>query len=297
LLSSTLKTENHPSSIAQLPLATEARMTTNATHSASFNENLSGAPSFLRKLRLSHGPIQQLAKFLLDADNEMRATGIALELADISLIREIHSANADSWISYAPTLDARYADLTDRNSYCFIGRDPAGRAVTVQAGRIYDTGARSLADIAADQSLYYSDNRQPSHNEPRCTLTSPSAVSITGTLVYSGALWVHPDYRGNGLAGLLPRLSRAYALGVYGTNTTFAFVSDAIRPSALFKHYGYNNIEPAYRIIQAGETFYEGSLMWMETSELARDLARYTSQNAKVGPSKTGGRQNQRAAI
>jgi hypothetical protein len=108
---------------------------------------------------------------------------------------------------------------------------------------------------------------------------------------------VHPDYRGNALAGLLPRLSRAYALGVFGTNTTFAFVSDAIRRSALFKHYGYKNVEPAYRIVQAGETFYEGSLLWMDTNELAGDLARYTSQNAKVGTSKTGGRQNQRAAI
>jgi hypothetical protein len=272
-------------------------MTTNTKHDTSFNENRFGVPSFLRKLRLNHGPIQQLAKFLLDADNELRATGIALELTDISLVREIHSANADSWISYAPTLDARYADLTNRNSYCFVGRDSAGRAVTVQAGRIYDTGARSLADIAADQSLYYSDNRQPSHNEPRCTLTSPSAASITGMLVYSGALWVHPDFRGRGLAGLLPRLSRAYALGVFGTITTFAFVSDAIRPSALFKHYGYKNVEPAYRISQAGETVYEGSLMWMDANELASDLARYTSQNAKVGASEAGGRQNQQAAI
>jgi hypothetical protein len=146
-------------------------MITNARHSTSFNENRAGAPSFLRKLHLRHGAIQQLAKFLLDADNEMRATGIVLELSGIRLIREIHSANADSWISYAPTLDARYADLTDRNSYCFIGRNSAGRAVTVQAGRIYDIGTRSLAEIAADQSLYYCDSRQPSYSEPRCTLT------------------------------------------------------------------------------------------------------------------------------
>jgi hypothetical protein len=179
----------------------------------------------------------------------MHAAGIALGLADISLIREIHSANADSWMSYALTLDARYAELTDRNSYCFIGGDPAGRAVAVQAGRIYDAGARSLADIAAEQSLYYSDNRQSSHNEPRCTLTSRAAATITGTLAYSGALWVHPDYRGNALAGPLPRLSRAYALGVFGTNATFAFVSDTIRPSALSKHYGYTKVEPASRII------------------------------------------------
>lgn len=235
--------------------------------------------SFLEGMRLDYGPVQQLARFLLSADRRARSCGIALSFAPISTIVAVNEANQASWGTFAPMLDARNADLSDDNSYCLVGRSASGAVIATQAGRIYDAGQRTLKDLADDQSLYFGDGCCPNAEQPRCQLDAPSARTIGGRLVYSGALWVHPDFRGRNLAALLPRISRAYALGKWGTTFTFAFVSRQILESPLFRAYGYKNVEPGYSIWLRDQMFYEGSLMWMSSEELVRDMTEFSSSN------------------
>ena len=234
--------------------------------------------SFLDGLRLDHGPIVEIGKFLLAADAAVQAVGITLSFAPISEIVAVQAANISSWYAFAPNLDARNATLNDTNSYCLLGRDATGRVVAAQAGRIYALGARSLHDIASDQSFYYDAPRDPALHEPRAVLTAPSAAALTGTLVYSGALWVAPEYRGHKLAALLVRISRAYALGRYNTDTTFCFINDEIANSPLFAMYGYKRQEPRYTIWMDGKIWYQASLLWMMRDELVADMAAFRSR-------------------
>ena len=88
---------------------------------------------------------------------------------------------------------------------------------------------------------------------------------------------MHPDARGLGLASFLPRMSRVYALGHFDTDVTFAFVSDQISKTPLFKSYGYHKLEPSYSIFYDGRKTYQGSLMWMDREELVADMQDFVS--------------------
>ena len=234
--------------------------------------------SFLDGLRLDHGPIADIGKFLLATDAAVQSIGITLSFAPISELVALQAANEASWYAFQPTLNARYATLDDSNSYCLLGRDRSGRVVAAQAGRIYPLGPdKSLQSITDDQTIFYDTPRHPALDEPRAVLTAPSAKLITGTLVYSGALWVAPDYRGHKLAAILPRISRAYALGRYNTDITFCFVSDQIADSPLFSMYGYRRREPRYTIWMDGKPWYQASLLWMDRDELVADMAAFRS--------------------
>jgi hypothetical protein len=238
-------------------------------------QNASGqeseAPSFLQDLRLNHGPVQLIGRFLLRADSYLRDRGILLSFDRIATIAALNERQFSTWGRFAPQLDARIAPLTDSDSYCLVGRSADGAIVATQAGRIYDVGNRSLYDIAADRSLYYG-SQPPPHDGITCTLTAPSARDITGCFVYSGGLWVRPEFRGHKLAALLPRISRAYAHGRWNTRFTFAFIGAKMANSPLLGMYGYNHVEPSYTFFEDGQPVYTGSLMWMDAAGLAADL-------------------------
>jgi hypothetical protein len=228
--------------------------------------------SFLDGLRLDHGPIADIGRFLLAAEAMVRSHGITLSFARTSELRELQENNAKSWPLLAPWMNAKFAALDDDNSYCLLGRNAAGQLVASQGGRIYRLGDRSLKTIVDDHSLIYGRPTLPQGNDPYVTLTAPIAAHLTGTIVYSGALWVAPEHRGNRLAALLPRISRAYALGKFGTETTFCVVSDQIAESPLFAMYGYTLREPGFSLWEGDKKFYTASLLWMPESQLVADM-------------------------
>ncbi len=239
-------------------------------------------PSFLESLRLDHGPIADIGRFLLAAEATVRSFGISLSFAPAAELRELQGRNEISWPLLAPWMNSKFAPLDDDNSYCLLGRNAAGRVVASQGGRIYRLGARSLKDVVDDHSLIYGQPSEPQGRDPHVSLAAPSASQLTGTIVYSGALWVAPEHRGNKLAALLPRISRAYALGRFGTETTFCVVSDQIAASPLFAMYGYTLREPGFSLWEGGDCVYTASLLWMPAAQLTADMnetrARLTAQ-------------------
>jgi GNAT superfamily N-acetyltransferase len=232
--------------------------------------------SFLAELTIDFGPAQLLGQFFLRADSAVRGRGITLVFGAIEELIKVNEANAGSWGMFAQTLDVRHGNIGSEESYCLLGLNEQGDIVAAQAGRMYDLCHRSLKDIADDASLYYGAGPRPMA-ALSCTMTAPSAVDITGRVVYSGALWVHPDYRGKQLAAFLPRVSRAYALARWGTDYTIAFMSPQIAASPLRASYGYKNIEPGYAVHFQNETIYEGHLAWMSADTLTADLFEFSS--------------------
>jgi hypothetical protein len=235
-------------------------------------------PSFLEGLKLDHGPVPELARFLLNADAAIRERGVTLQFAPMSEIVRVNGLNQASWGPFTPILDSRVAPLPPETSFCLMGVDTTGRPVTVQGVRLFDCAGGTLAGLAATQALYYGDRPLP--DDPQtCELTAPIAADLTGRLLYSGALWVHPDVRGQALSALLPRVARVLALGRWRTDWTFTFVSEAIAASKLMDNYGYRLIQPAYTIYQAGRVTYRGSLVWMDRDRLLDDMRAAASRH------------------
>ncbi|MEZ5773504.1 MAG: hypothetical protein R3D33_01980 [Hyphomicrobiaceae bacterium] len=236
-------------------------------------------PSFLADLTIDYGPSPFVGEFLLRADATVRSIGISLELAPLSEIA-VHNARvpARDWGPFSPILDTRVVKVPEGMGYCLLGRTRTKRVVVAQAGRIFDTANRSLQDMADDLSLYYGSEPFPGGEQPRFTLEDcPAARAIRGRFLYSGALWVHPEYRKLGLSALLPRISRVYALGTRNTQYTVTFVSDSIKQSKLMAQYGYPGSEGVYKIFYGGRHTYTGSLSYLTTSQMLDETRAFES--------------------
>ncbi len=225
---------------------------------------------FLEGLRLDYGNVPALARFLLSADAYVQRAGIALSFEPITALAELNAAQYESWGRFAPQLDTRVAPIPAASSYCLIGRSDEGVIVAAQAGRVYDVGNKTLLDIALDRSMYYGDLAPPA-NGITCELTAPGARTIRGTFVYSGGLWVHPDYRGYKLDAVLPRVSRCIAVGRWNASYTYSFISQEMIKNQLLPFYEYPRLEPSYTFYENGRPIYTGLLMWMDQAELIDD--------------------------
>jgi hypothetical protein len=238
-----------------------------------------GSP-VLDDLRIDHGPIPLLGRFFLLADRILADAGVTLLRTTLAKAAETQSANVESWALFPPMLDQRLSAIPGSTSYGLLGRDKRGAIVCAQAGRVYELGERSFADIVADQSFFYGSEIPAAPNSPTGEVTAPSAPHIRGRMVYSGALWVHPDYRGKHLAGILPRFSRCYALAKWNTEFTVGMASEQNFVPKLVDAYGYKRVEPRFTIHNLAPHPMSWMLLLMDRQELIDDLARFLEKRS-----------------
>jgi GNAT superfamily N-acetyltransferase len=233
---------------------------------------------FLGDHVVRHGPGPLLGRFMLLVDAYLKAFDVTLRRATLADAHRLHVAHQSSWALFPPMLDPNLGSIAEDRSYALIGVNSSGEIVTSQGGHVFDLSHCSLRQIVDDQSFFYGRKDRVQPNGPRCEIWAPIAEKLHGQVVYSGALWVRPDYRGHKFASVLPRLSRAYALSQWNTDYTIAFISQANKTSRLFEMYGYSQAEDGFRmsnLANCGEV--TGPLMWMHRDELIRDLARFLS--------------------
>ena len=243
-----------------------------AENSSRYDSDVAPATGFLETLRIDHGPLPLLGRFFAAGDMALADKGISLTRGSLADALDTQMGNEASWHSFPPMLDVRLSGVGVDESYCLLGRDASGEVVTVQCGRIYQ-GTQSLAAWVESGRFVYGS--RPVGADFQFKIASPSVQTIGGTFVYSGALWVHPRHRGSKLAGVLVRLSRAYALARWNTSYTIAFVSDAMADSPMPAIYGYRQLEPGVRVNLADGATWSGLLMWMGRDELLSDLTSF----------------------
>jgi hypothetical protein len=227
-------------------------------------------------LRLDHGPIEDLAAFLLMADTALSDMGITMYRSSISELVRVCEMHPKSWGWFAPMLDVRIAPIDPTTSYSIIGLDRQGEVAVVQGGKLLDTGDRSVQEMADDHSLYYGVPHDPAPHELQCRVSAPMASTLKGRLHYSGGLWVDPRHRGRGLPAITERVSRALGLGWWGTSYAFSFVSESLTASPLNSLTGFKNVQPSYSIFKDGAETYKGSLIWMDAESVAADLKEFS---------------------
>ncbi|MDX2157343.1 MAG: hypothetical protein SFW09_12620 [Hyphomicrobiaceae bacterium] len=252
----------------------------------------------LADLTIEHGPVTLLGRFFLLADGLLAEAGVTLYRTTLAEAAAAQSANVDSWNMFPPMLDTRLSAIPDATSYGLLGRNERGDVVCAQGGRIYDLGDRSFADIVADQSFFYGTEIPPAPGKPTAEVAAPSAPLVRGRMVYSGALWVRPDYRGKNLSGVLPRFSRCYALAKWNTDFTVGMVSESNIVPKLLAAYGYNRIEPRFTIHNLAPTSLSWALLLMRRDELVEDLTGFVdSRSAQIDAAVGDGRAQDQARL
>jgi len=229
----------------------------------------------LEELQINFGPVTLLGRFFLLADTLLAKAGVTLYRVSLADAVATHAANVGSWHVFPPMLDTRLSNIPSEESYGLLGRNEDGDVVCAQGGRIYDVGHRSFADIVADQSFIYGSQIPPALGRPVAEVTAPSASLIAKRFVYSGALWVHPDYRGRHLTTLLPRFSRCYALAKWDTQFTVGMANESNFSERLVAAYGYQKVERRFTIQNLGPEPMSLAILWMNREDLIDDLTRF----------------------
>jgi GNAT superfamily N-acetyltransferase len=189
-------------------------------------------------LTIKHGPARLLSSFVLEGDKAARRVGVRLRLrndfGELLYVNRQQVARGN-WFRLVNMFNPEYSDLTPENSYWISGEDENGDIVATQAGRVYYWPDTTL-DVEA-KSMFYANQ----DDAQDCIVTAKDAKSIGGVVFYGGSVWVRPDFRGQQLSRLLPRLGRAYATARWPVDWGISFVAPVLVEKGIAAGYGYRH--------------------------------------------------------
>jgi len=230
-------------------------------------------------LKIKYGPVSLLGRFFLWADTAARDRGVTLSFGSFQDLIEANKANSDSWRPLVPVFDEALGGITPETGFVLIGRNEHGEVVATQAARIYDWPETSLKDEATSLRMFYADPAAAFARGDRCEIATPVAKNITGRVVFSGAAWYRRDFRGRGLAGILPRIARAYAFTRWNSDFTISMMGDAVVAGGMAERCGYTKVEPSsVELVASPLGAMRCALVWMRSDELLADLATVMDQ-------------------
>jgi hypothetical protein len=231
--------------------------------------------SILEQMSLVHGPRELIARYIAHADRAARELGVQLRLSwDFERLIALNLQNHDSWPTLSSIFNPKYNSLRRDNAFLIEGVDEDGATVMTSAGRLYDHGDRSVADDLRSLRVFYDRPEEHVAAGERIEVTAPMAEHLCGRIMFSGAVWVRPDYRRNGLTKIIPRLTRSYALAQWNTPVFWAYIDHDLEKIGVARAYGSWHVED--RIITHMPSWrgdHDILFMSMGQATLIRDIA------------------------
>jgi hypothetical protein len=215
-----------------------------------------------------------LSQYFAFAEAAARDRGVRLTIhTDFERLRAINKRNANNWASLSPIFDPRCGALGDDNAFWIDGTDRSGETVLTTAARFYDHRPSSLAEDLRSLRVFYDRPASLVAAGERIEVNAPAAEQIRGTAVYSGAVWVRPDYRRLGFSKIIPRLARAYALARWQPPVFWGTIKPALDQAGLTQAYGSWQIggRLAFRMPSWREDF-DLLFLWMDRTTLVADI-------------------------
>jgi hypothetical protein len=235
--------------------------------------------TLLDAIQVIHGPAALMGRLFLQADRAARDCGITLSFGAPDELAAINRANRATWRPIVPIFCTE-TGFGAANGFALLGRNAAGEIVATQGARVYDWAGTSFREEAESLRMFYGAEPPPAAES--CRVRAPSSSSITGTVAFSGAGWYRPDFRGKGLAAILPRVSRALAYTRCATDFTISIMADAVAAGGMAVRAGYTHIEGSVELINSPVGPFRGVLIWMPKDELLRDVRHFLGGAAKI---------------
>lgn len=236
------------------------------------------AAPFLSQLTINHGPAGLLGRFFLLADTAARARGVALSFADMDELVKANEENRDSWLPLFPTYDIRHNTFAGDDAFCILGRDRHGKVVAAHSGRLFDLQGTNFHELAQSLRLMYADPERSKRPGETCEVTAQTARSVSGRVVFSGAAWYHPDYRGKQLSTIVPILSRAYAYTHWNMDYIVAMMSEGVVRGGMTLRTGYTHVDWDIRVANSPLGNVRFAFMWMQSPQLLEDVAQFVAR-------------------
>ncbi len=221
------------------------------------------------------GPVEDIAKFLLLADQTARDRGIRLRVRrDIDALVDLNRREtaAGNWYPLFPVFDPARDQVDASNFYWISGTAENGETVVAQAGRLFQWEDTGVAPLIA--RLLYPN--QMLH--PPILLEGGPKRGVSGTVCFSGSTWFHPNYRRLGLSRILPRVSRVFAFGQWSTDWTISVVRREHVELNIANAYGYSDVQLGIHAPGHPLGDLDIALVRMPRSELLTDVQRFVAE-------------------
>jgi hypothetical protein len=234
--------------------------------------------SFLRDVRIDHGPSELLARVFIACDAALSAHGVTLSFATFEELLEANETNRDSWRPLNPTFHPANGNVEDRCAFAMLGRDANGKVVTAQAMRIFDWQDTNFKLEAESGRLLFAQPETMNNAKIRCRVTAPSAPLICGTVGYAGAAWFHPTLRGRHIGALTARIGRACGYARWNLKLAFGVTSVALLPKGFIHDAGYLHAEHGVAFTNSSACPAQGALVWVTRDEIVDDFTAFVGE-------------------
>lgn len=209
---------------------------------------------------------------------ELENAGIRIEIGDdFAKYRAYRSKLSDRGPIY-PMFDVASSYIDHTNGFWICGFQASGDLIHTQAVRLLDMSGVSLGThLDNHRHKYITPNSTP---DPDQTFYSgPEALqSITGKVCYQGEFWLRAQGlggpRSQGATSLLSRILLEIAVAAWNPDFAFALVPQRLAAKGAHLRYCYSHCEPGRWVGPDQQVTEEDYLIWMESKELARSLAR-----------------------
>lgn len=234
-----------------------------------------GVP-FLEAFRVHYGPPGLLGRFFLSADNRLRDRGITLKFISFDDLVTLSEKNAANWGSFNPMFDPRVADIPE-GSLCLAGFDRKGDIKICICAKPFDATTQSFADVV-NAGGFTAVRAEQNKDQIETTIDAPFAYELRGLLGYVGALWVHPDARGDRFASIFGYIINSCLVTLWNPSHLLGSVQQKVVGTGLFQRYGYNHSMSSLLVTAAGKPAADLAILWMTADEFMAGLAVYLDE-------------------
>ncbi len=207
---------------------------------------------FLQQVRIDYGPPEILGPFFLKAQRAVEERGISISLGTFDDLLEANIANSENWRPLIAVFDYRNGGVSRENSFCILGRDPHGNVVAAHAARLYDWSHTTYYEEASSLRLFYADPERMKLPGEQCIVTAPSAKTITGQVVFSGAAWYHPTYRGRKLSAIFPKIGKALAFTRWSPDVICSMMIADVHAKGFAPRFDYPVVDWDVQMVNSG---------------------------------------------
>ena len=188
---------------------------------------------------INHGPPELLTRFFFKAEQEASRIGVTLELGSFPELIQANEENKDSWAPLTTAFRHDLGGINDDNGIVVFGRDRTGRIIATYSVRHFDWSKTDFATEAEALRLFYANPERDKRKGETCRVTAPQGRNLNGYCLYTGALWIHPDFRRLELSTILPWTSRAVGCTRWPIDNSFAIIGDYSLAKGLDWKVGY----------------------------------------------------------
>ena len=157
---------------------------------------------------LTHGELGVIQDYIDMVVHYLGEIGLEIGVDDDMRNWKALLQSAPATTGVAKTHDPDFNDLKPENAFWLYFQDESGRQVACQADRLA-LAEDFIQDYVGTYRLF--GDRRPTIHCARLHMENDLPV-LRGRVNFGGGGWVHPDWRGYNLGGLVSRLGRAFSL-------------------------------------------------------------------------------------